>query len=102
MEEGRKQTEALIAAYIEQTGQQELEQPSPQAPLVVIPSFDPFDPTTELWNDYWVRFQTFVGAITPLLRTDERSFSSPISRAFSVAAASRGRPVAVKNCRFLC
>ncbi|KAL5488717.1 hypothetical protein EMCRGX_G017698 [Ephydatia muelleri] len=88
MEEGRKQTEALIAAYIEQTGQQELEQPSPQAPLVVIPSFDPFDPTTELWNDYWVRFQTFVGAITPLLRTDERSFSSPISRAFSVAAAS--------------
>ena len=63
MEEGRKQIEALITAIIEQTGQQELEQPSPKAPLVVIPSFDPFDPTTELmWNDYWARFQTFVGA----------------------------------------
>ena len=41
---------------------QELEQPSPKTPLVVIPSFDPFDPMTELWDDYWARFQTFVGA----------------------------------------
>ena len=62
MEEGRKQTEALIAAFIGQTGQRELEQPSPKALLMVIPSFDPFDPTTELWDDYWARFQTFVGA----------------------------------------
>ena len=35
---------------------------TPKAPLVVISSFDPFDPTTELWDDYWARFQTFVGA----------------------------------------
>ena len=62
MEEGRKQTEVLIAAFIGQTGQRELEQPSSKAPLVVIPSFDPFDPTPELWDDYWARFQTFVGA----------------------------------------
>ena len=62
MEEGRKQTEALIAAFMGQNGQQELEQPSQKAPLVVIPSLDPFDPTTELWDDYWARFQTFVGA----------------------------------------
>eukprot|EP00731_Ephydatia_muelleri_P000962 Em0001g962a len=62
MEEGQKQTEALIAAFIGQTGQRELEQPSPKAPFVVIPSFDPFDPKTELWDDYWARFQTFVGA----------------------------------------
>ena len=37
------------------------EQP-PKAPLVVIHSFVPFDPTAELWDDYWARFQTFVGA----------------------------------------
>ncbi|KAL5488702.1 hypothetical protein EMCRGX_G017683 [Ephydatia muelleri] len=48
MEEGRKQTEALIAAFIGRTGQRELEQPSPKAPLVVIPCFEPFDSTTEL------------------------------------------------------
>ena len=59
---GRKQTEALIATVMGQTGKRELEQPSPKAPLVVIPSFDPFDPTTELWDDYWAWFQTFVGA----------------------------------------
>ena len=27
-----------------------------------IPSFSPFDPTSELWKDYWARFCTFVGA----------------------------------------
>ena len=59
MEEGRKQTEALIAAFIGHTDNRE--QP-PKAPLVVIPSFVPFDPTAELWDDYWARFQTFVGA----------------------------------------
>ncbi|KAL5505456.1 hypothetical protein EMCRGX_G006889 [Ephydatia muelleri] len=32
-------------------GQLELEQPSPKALLVVISSFDLFDPTTELWDD---------------------------------------------------
>eukprot|EP00731_Ephydatia_muelleri_P019376 Em0012g201a len=48
MEEGRKQTEALIAAFIGRTGQRELEHPSPKAPLVVIPCFEPFDSTTEL------------------------------------------------------
>ena len=40
MEEGRKQTEALIAAFMGQNGQRELEQPSQKAPLVVIPTYD--------------------------------------------------------------
>ena len=62
IEEGRNQTESLIAAFMGQTGQWELERPSQKAPLVVIHSFDPFDPTTELWDKYWARFQTFVGA----------------------------------------
>ena len=80
MEEGRKQTEALIAAFIGQMGQLELEQPSPKAPLVVISSFDPFDPTTELWDD------TRQGSkhsleLTPFLWRSERWFSSPTSRA---------------------
>ena len=28
----------------------------------VIPKFQPFDSTSELWTDYWKRFQTFFGA----------------------------------------
>ena len=28
----------------------------------VIPKFQPFDFTSELWTDYWKRFQTFLGA----------------------------------------
>ena len=31
-------------------------------PQVSVPSFIPFEPTSELWKDYWARFQTFVGA----------------------------------------
>ena len=27
-----------------------------------IPKFQPFDSTSELWTDYWKRFQTFSGA----------------------------------------
>eukprot|EP00731_Ephydatia_muelleri_P034369 Em0057g1a len=29
---------------------------------IAIPNFVPFDSTTELWTDYWARFQTFIGA----------------------------------------
>lgn len=29
--------------------------------MVNIPSFSPFDATTELWSDYWARFITFIG-----------------------------------------
>ena len=28
----------------------------------VIPKFQPFDSTSELWTDYWKRFQKFFGA----------------------------------------
>eukprot|EP00731_Ephydatia_muelleri_P033139 Em0025g95a len=31
-------------------------------PRATIPSFSPFDSTSELWSDYWARFQTFVNA----------------------------------------
>lgn len=27
-----------------------------------VPKFEPFDPTSELWNDYLQRFQTFISA----------------------------------------
>ena len=59
MEDGRKQTEALIAAFMGQTSKRETELPSQK---VAIPSFDAFDSTIELWDDYWARFQTFIGA----------------------------------------
>ena len=32
------------------------------APAASVPSFAPFDPTSELWKDYRARFDTFVGA----------------------------------------
>lgn len=53
IEEGQKQTEALIAMFIGHMRELELKQSSPKPLLVVIPSFDPFDPTAELWDDYW-------------------------------------------------
>ena len=61
MEEGRKQTEALVAAFIGHTDKRE--QPSPKAPLVVIPSLVPFDPRQN-WGTITgqARFQTSVGA----------------------------------------
>ena len=59
MEDGRKQTEALIAVFMGQTSKWETELPSQK---VAIPSFDAFDSTIELWDDYWARFQTFIGA----------------------------------------
>ena len=31
------------------------------APAASVPSFAPFNPTSELWNDYQARFYTFVG-----------------------------------------
>ena len=27
-----------------------------------IPNFSPFDSTSELWKDYWDRFNTYIGA----------------------------------------
>ncbi|KAG8238592.1 hypothetical protein J437_LFUL018301 [Ladona fulva] len=37
--------------------QQNAEQP--------IPTFMPFDPLSELWKDYWARFQTFANSMPP-------------------------------------
>ena len=51
----QKQTEALIAVLTRETK-------VPSVPVATIPSFVPFDPTVELWTDYWARFLTFLGA----------------------------------------
>jgi len=32
------------------------------APVTAIPSFVPFNERTELWSDYWIHFQKFIGA----------------------------------------
>ena len=60
MDEGRKHTEALIAAVMGQVGKQETSISSPS--IAAIPSFTSFDSNAELWSNYWARFQTFVGA----------------------------------------
>ena len=36
--------------------------PVPVAPAARVPSFAPFDPSSELWKDYCARFDTFVRA----------------------------------------
>ena len=54
MDSQREQTEALVAAIAKG-----LDKPMP-APS--IPSFPPFDSTSELWTDYLARFYTFIGA----------------------------------------
>ena len=54
MEEQRKQTEARVNAIAKGMDH--------SIPRASIPSFSPFDSTSELWSDYWARFQTFVNA----------------------------------------
>ena len=36
--------------------------PAPAALAASVPSFAPFDPTSQIWRDYLARFHTFVGA----------------------------------------
>ena len=36
--------------------------PAPIAPAASVPSFAPFNPTSELWNNYQARFYMLVGA----------------------------------------
>ena len=62
IEESRKQMEALITAFTSMKDKREPEQPTSISHPIAIPNFVPFDATTELWTDYWARFQTFVGA----------------------------------------
>ena len=59
-EEGRKQMEALITTFTTMTDKRE--QHTSISQQIAIPNFVPFDSTTELWTDYWARFQTFIGA----------------------------------------
>ena len=58
-EEGRKQM-ALTTAFTTMTDKRE--QHTSISQQIAIPNFVPFDSTTELWTDYWARFQTFIGA----------------------------------------
>ena len=56
LETQRKQTETLVAA-LSSGGSTK-----PVPTVTNIPSFVPFDSSSELWHDYWARFQTFIGA----------------------------------------
>ena len=52
----KEQLEAVMA---------QLSVPHDSAPIMAaasVPSFAPFDPTSKLWKDYRVRFDTFAGA----------------------------------------
>ena len=67
MQTHREQTEAQIHAHAKQTeaiiatltgGAAKWADSTPKS----FPSFISFDTTSELWTDYWARFQTFVAA----------------------------------------
>ena len=63
LETQRKQMETLVAALSAGgTGLSTNPVPTSQTAVVSIPSFVPFDSSSELWHDYWARFQTFAGA----------------------------------------
>ena len=62
MEESRKQMEVLITAFTSMKDKREPEQPTSISHPIAIPNFVPFDEMTELWTDYWARFETFIGA----------------------------------------
>eukprot|EP00731_Ephydatia_muelleri_P017315 Em0010g413a len=54
MDEQCRQTEALVTALTKGLDH--------STPKISFPMFSPFDSTSELWTDYWARFQTFVAA----------------------------------------
>ena len=58
MDMQRKQMEALVDALAGRLSSGS----TPKPPTVAIPTFFPFDATSELWTDYWARFLTFLGA----------------------------------------
>ncbi|KAG8226623.1 hypothetical protein J437_LFUL007696 [Ladona fulva] len=59
-EEQRQQMEKLIVQLAPSLGEHTLTANSSSA--ATIPKFEPFDSLTELWKDYWDRFQTFARA----------------------------------------
>uniref|UniRef100_A0A5S6Q6N2 CCHC-type domain-containing protein n=1 Tax=Trichuris muris TaxID=70415 RepID=A0A5S6Q6N2_TRIMR len=55
IEEQRKQIEKLLS-FLDPVSA------TPPAVASSVPSFPAFDPTSELWKEYWARFKTFAGA----------------------------------------
>ena len=52
-----QQMEALLTALKTNKVEEHI-----NTPVASIPTFSPFDATSELWSDYWARFNTFIGA----------------------------------------
>jgi transposase InsO family protein len=65
-EEMRREREEMRRQHMEQMDAimklQDKARPTMQSAPSTTSSFSPFDPSTELWTDYWARFNTFVGA----------------------------------------
>ena len=57
----QKEMETWMGMLKEKTNQEENSR-HPVTSSAAIPSFSPFDSTTELWPDYWSRFLTFLAA----------------------------------------
>ncbi len=59
IEQQRKENQEMMKLLLGKSGGKET---TIMATAAAIPSFPAFDPSTELWSDYWSRFQTFIGA----------------------------------------
>ena len=64
MEEKRQHQEQMEALMqlVQPAARGELSTTSTTGHASATPDFEPFDPTSELWPDYWDRFCTFAGA----------------------------------------
>ena len=60
-QEADRRFDMLVAKLTPANGTSAVSSPS-MLSAASIPSFTPFDSTSELWKDYWTRFKTFAGA----------------------------------------
>ena len=85
-ERHRRQMEALIKCL-------EIGSPAPVAPAASVPSFAPFDPTSELWKDYWAWFHTSVGANSiPEEKTAQVFLTNKTTTTYKLLCTLAGQP----------
>ena len=74
---------------------------TPSSVAMTTPSFEPFDPTSELWKDYWARFQTFMMASSVPKERQSQVFLTNQTKAtyklISTLASQMASPKEVNN-----
>ena len=71
---------------------------APIAPAASVPSFAPFDPTSELWKDYRARINTFVGANSiPHGKTAQVFLTNQTSTTYKLLCILAGQQASLKD-----